>query len=167
MFLNIEFVLFYLADMVVLGAHPLSELKRTLAVLRSNGNTGKLLGELLTKLAKDQGPKWVTDKWNQSGIEWSDIIDKDRESVEDMIKKYNLEFMINGCSNSEKFSSGENLSFDKIHDHLLKLMRDSNFDNITSWITVSSRLNLILFIKILLLRFYLNNLFFKLGKCWR
>ncbi|KAK0083124.1 hypothetical protein PV325_009294 [Microctonus aethiopoides] len=126
-----------LSDMVVLGAHPLSELKRTLAVLRNNGNTGKLLGELLTKLAKDQGPKWVTDKWNQSGIEWSDIIDKDRESVEDMIKKYNLEFMINGCSNSEKFSSGENLSFDKIHDHLLKLMRDSNFDNITSWIAAN------------------------------
>lgn len=123
--------------MILLGAHPLSELSKTLATLRSKGYNRELLGQLFKKLARNQGPKWVIDKWNHSGLQWSDLLDPALENIEYFVKRHNLEFMINGCSNSEKSSSSSNLSLDEIHEHLLKLMSDSNFDNITSWISVS------------------------------
>lgn len=121
------------------GAHPFAELKKTLAVLKNAGTCSRTLGELLSKLAKEKGPKWVADNWDQSGLQWSDLLDLERENLDDMLNKYKLEFLTKGCSNlSDKLNSGDsNMSYSDIGDHLVKLMKESNFDNITSWITVS------------------------------
>lgn len=120
--------------MVVLGAHPLVELRNTVAILKKSGIGGILLGELLSKLAKDQGPKWVAEKWHQSGLQWSELMDLERENIDDIIIKYNLTFITDGCCNTETSTVSADLTLDQIHEHLLKLMRESNFDNITSWI---------------------------------
>ncbi|XP_043285612.1 eukaryotic translation initiation factor 4 gamma 3-like isoform X4 [Venturia canescens] len=123
-----------LSSMVVSNAHPLAEMKTTAAILKITGKGGKLMGELLAKLARDQGPKWTAEKWDQSGLQWSDITDTTLENIDDIIKQYKLEFLNGECKSSDVTSSGSQLTNEQIHDHLVKLMRDSDFDNICSWI---------------------------------
>ncbi|XP_011306512.1 eukaryotic translation initiation factor 4 gamma 3 isoform X2 [Fopius arisanus] len=122
-----------LSEMIYLGAHSLEELKKTTVVLKSMGSCGKLVGELLSKLAKDLGPKVVADKWDQSGLRWNDLVDPSLENPDDIVEKYKLEFLTSDCIGTEK-CSGAGLTLDQIHDQLVNLMRGSHFDNITSWI---------------------------------
>lgn len=56
--------------------------------LRSQGFVGKFMGELLTKVSRNKGPKWVADKWDQSGLELGDLIDTEQESVDKIITEY-------------------------------------------------------------------------------
>lgn len=100
------------------------------------GTCGQLVGELLSKLAKDLGPKVAANKWDQSELQWADLIDTSLENPDDIIQKYKLEFLMSDCISADK-SSGAELTLDQIHDQLVKLMRDSHFDNITGWISVS------------------------------
>ncbi|XP_057318167.1 eukaryotic translation initiation factor 4 gamma 3-like isoform X3 [Microplitis mediator] len=148
-----EYIAEILLEMLMSGAHPFAELKKTLAVLKNAGTCSRTLGELLSTLAKEKGPKWVADNWDQSGLQWSDLLDLERENLDDMLNKYKLEFLTKGCSNlSEKLTSGDsNMSYSDIGDHLVKLMKESNFDNITSWITlnVGQRLKEPLFVRTL------------------
>lgn len=125
--------------MVISGAHPFSELKKTLAVLKSSGTCSLVLGGLLATLAKEKGPKWVVDNWDQSELQWSDFVDPKRENLDKMIQSHNLQFMSKGSSGSfDEMTSGDsNMSYADVCDHLVKLMRESYFDNITSWINVS------------------------------
>ncbi|XP_024939403.1 eukaryotic translation initiation factor 4 gamma 1 isoform X9 [Cephus cinctus] len=118
------------------GAHPLSEMKLTLATLRSQGHAGKLMGELLAKLSRDKGPKWVSDKWDQSGLKWSDIVDESRENVDAIIKDYKLEFLTGDCKSLEA-GSGSQLTMEQIHEQLRNLMKENSFDEICSWITAN------------------------------
>ncbi|XP_044002800.1 eukaryotic translation initiation factor 4 gamma 3-like isoform X2 [Aphidius gifuensis] len=124
-----------LKPLVVRGAHPLNELKRTTSVLKNSGTVGKLVGELLTILAQSEGPKLIADKWNKSGIKWTDLVDTSKENPDNIVKEYNLEFLTNDAT--DKLPSGIELTYEQIHDQLIKLLRDSDFDNITSWITAS------------------------------
>ncbi|XP_034938150.1 eukaryotic translation initiation factor 4 gamma 3-like isoform X2 [Chelonus insularis] len=130
-----------LSELLVANAHPFSELKQTVDILKTAGTCGKLLGELFNILSKDQGPKWVIDKWDQSGLQWSDLLDSEQENIDNIFSKYKLEFLINGSYNSEMSMSDKVIPLaeriDDIHDHLIKLLRGSSFDNITSWITAN------------------------------
>ncbi|XP_017890862.1 eukaryotic translation initiation factor 4 gamma 3-like isoform X3 [Ceratina calcarata] len=103
---------------------PLNELKPVFDSLRSQGYVGIFLGELLSKVCRDKGPKWVADKWDQSGLQLNSLIDPEREEVDKIIKNYNLEF----CT-------GDYITYQQIHDELRILMKDSgNFDVICNWI---------------------------------
>lgn len=74
--------------MVVTNAHPLAEMKTTASIRKTLGNSGKLMGELLTRLVRDQGPTWVAEKWDQSGLQWSDVVNTQLENVDNIIKQY-------------------------------------------------------------------------------
>ncbi|XP_044597815.1 eukaryotic translation initiation factor 4 gamma 3-like isoform X3 [Cotesia glomerata] len=128
-----------LSGMVISGAHPFSELKKTLTVLKSSGTCSLVLGGLLATLAKEKGPKWVVDNWDQSELQWSDFVDPKRENLDKMIQSHNLQFMSKGSSGSfDEMTSGDsNMSYADVCDHLVKLMRESDFDNITSWINLN------------------------------
>lgn len=67
---------------------PLSELKPIFDSLRSRGYVGRFLGELLSKVSRDKGPKWAADKWDQSGLQLSNLIDPEREEVDKIVKDY-------------------------------------------------------------------------------
>ncbi|XP_015120443.1 eukaryotic translation initiation factor 4 gamma 1 isoform X2 [Diachasma alloeum] len=125
-----------LSEIIRLGAHTLAELKKTTAVLKSMGSCGKLMGELLSKLAKDLGPKVVADKWDQSGLRWADLVDTSHENPDDIVQRYKLEFLTSDCIGTEKCSGAE-LTLEQIHDQLVNLMRGSHFDNITGWISAN------------------------------
>ncbi|XP_076249202.1 eukaryotic translation initiation factor 4 gamma [Calliopsis andreniformis] len=127
----------YLAEVL---SHPieneivtLSDLKPTFDSLRSRGYVGKFLGKLLSKVSQDKGPKWVAEKWDQSGLQWSNILDTELENVDEIIKTNNLEFCT-GDYNSAKSSSNNQLTYPQIHEELRKLMKDKDFDTICNWI---------------------------------
>ncbi|KAK9303150.1 hypothetical protein QLX08_005097 [Tetragonisca angustula] len=135
--LDIPKVWLYLAEIL---AHPikeeilpLTELKPIFDSLRNRGYVGKFLGELLSKLSRDKGPKWIADKWDQSGFQLSNIIDTELEEVDKIIKDYNLEFCTSDY-NSAKSSNSTQLTMQQIHDELRRLMKDSSFDVICDWI---------------------------------
>lgn len=107
---------------MICGAHRLKELKRTTSVLKTRGLVGKLVGELLRLLASSEGPSAIIDKWNDSGIEWSDLLDISLEDPNDIIEKYHLQFLTFGKT-------------DPLNGQLLKLLRASDFNNIKNWIT--------------------------------
>lgn len=67
---------------------PLSELKPILDSLRNRGYVGIFLGELLSKVSRDKGPKWVADKWNQSGLQLNNIINTECENVDKIIEDF-------------------------------------------------------------------------------
>lgn len=56
--------------------------------LRTRGYVGKFLGELLSKISRDKGHKWIADKWDQSGLKLSNVIDTELEEVDKIIKDY-------------------------------------------------------------------------------
>ena len=74
--------------LVVEGTHPVSELKTTLAILRNKGQSGKLIGELFSKMCEVIGPKSVAEKLSQSGLQLSDIINPERENIDEIINNY-------------------------------------------------------------------------------
>ncbi|XP_044010127.1 eukaryotic translation initiation factor 4 gamma 1-like [Aphidius gifuensis] len=110
--------------LVMCGAHPLKELKRTTSVLKKKGLVGNLVGELLKILVASEGQISITDKWHNSGIEWNDLFDTSLEDPDDIIKKYNLQFLTFRVT-------------DPPNEHLLKLLRDSDIDNTLKWIAVN------------------------------
>lgn len=67
---------------------PLAELKPVFDSLRSQKYVGTFLGNLLSKLSQDKGPKWVAEKWDQSGLQLSSILDTELEDVDKIIKEY-------------------------------------------------------------------------------
>lgn len=69
-------------------AVSLSEMKCVLTNLRSRYFVGKLIGELLTMVSRSKGVKWVADKWDQSGLILSNLIDTEQENVDELIKEY-------------------------------------------------------------------------------
>lgn len=69
-------------------AIPLSEMKSVFLSLRRQGFVGKFLGELLTKVSLSKGPMWVTDKWDQSGLQLINLIDPEREDVDKITMEY-------------------------------------------------------------------------------
>ena len=114
---------------------PLTELKPIFDSLRTRGYVGKFLGELLSKISRDKGHKWVADKWDQSGLKLSNVIDTELEEVDKIIKDYNLEFCT-GDYNSAKSSTSNQPTMQQIHDELRRLMKESSFDEICGWIIV-------------------------------
>ncbi|XP_012235318.2 eukaryotic translation initiation factor 4 gamma 3 isoform X2 [Linepithema humile] len=120
------------------GAIPLSEMKSVFLSLRRQGYVGKFIGELLTKVSLSKGPKWVADKWDQSGLQWSNLIDTDLENMEKIITEYNLEFLTGDYNSAKGFPTTDQLSLEKIQDYLTRLMKDNtSFDEICSWITAN------------------------------
>ncbi|KAG8037851.1 hypothetical protein G9C98_006062 [Cotesia typhae] len=91
-----------LSGLLTSGAHPFIELKQTLAALKNKG-CGKFLGELLSTVAENQKHEWVAGEWKKSGLTWSNLIDTQRESVDEIIKNYSLEFL----TDSAKTNFGE------------------------------------------------------------
>ncbi|XP_024228238.1 eukaryotic translation initiation factor 4 gamma 3 isoform X2 [Bombus impatiens] len=114
---------------------PLTELKPIFDSLRTRGYVGKFLGELLSKISRDKGHKWIADKWDQSGLKLSNVIDTELEEVDKIIKDYNLEFCT-GDYNSAKSSTSNQPTMQQIHDELRRLMKESSFDEICGWIIV-------------------------------
>lgn len=125
-----------LSGLLTSGAHPFVELKQTLAALKNKG-CGKFLGELLSTVAENQKHEWVAGEWKKSGLTWSDLVDTQRESVDEIIKNYSLEFLTDSAK-IKKSSQTDNCYFDKTFNQLLANMRQSNaIDSITHFITVS------------------------------
>nr|XP_012148386.1 PREDICTED: eukaryotic translation initiation factor 4 gamma 3-like isoform X3 [Megachile rotundata] len=152
--LDIPKVWTYLSEVL---AHPLedevlslSELKPVFDSLRSRGYVGRFLGEILSKVNRSKGPKWVADKWDQSGLQLSNIIDPELEDADKIVKDYNLE-VCTGDYNSAKSSTSNQPTLQQIHNELIRLMKDSSFDVICSWIiaTVGNRVKEPEFIRIL------------------
>lgn len=119
-------------------AIPLSEMKSIFLSLKANGFVGKLFGELMVKVSQSKGPKWVADKWDQSGLQLSNLLDLELENADNIIKDYNLEFLTGDC-NSAKSSTAANssqLNMMQIQEHLKRIMKKENtsFDEICSWI---------------------------------
>ncbi|XP_044010126.1 uncharacterized protein LOC122853773 [Aphidius gifuensis] len=106
------------------GAHPLKELKRTTLVLKKKGLVGNLVGELLKILVASEGPSAITEKWNNSGIEWTDLLNTSLENPDDIIKRYNLQFLTFGKT-------------DPLNEQLLKLLRKSNIADTFKWIAIN------------------------------
>ncbi|XP_046742557.1 eukaryotic translation initiation factor 4 gamma 3-like isoform X2 [Diprion similis] len=155
--IDIPKIWIYLAELIwyplAEGVLPFSELKNTMAPLKSKGLAGKLMGELMITLVQEKSPKWIKDKWDQSGLEWSDFL-QESESVNDFVKKYKLEFMLGDSISSFGSLSGQ-LSMEQIHERLRALManeKENLFDNICSWISanVGERASEPQFIKILM-----------------
>ncbi|XP_076646708.1 eukaryotic translation initiation factor 4 gamma isoform X1 [Halictus rubicundus] len=115
---------------------PLQELRPLFDNLRSRGYVGKFLGEVLSKLCRDKGSKWVADKWDQSELQMSNILDTKLEEVDKIIKDYNLDFCT-GDYNSAKGSSSNQPTLQQIHNELRRLMKESSFDEICDWIIVN------------------------------
>nr|XP_031840128.1 eukaryotic translation initiation factor 4 gamma 3-like [Nomia melanderi] len=115
---------------------PLQELRPVFDSLRSRGCVGKFLGELLLQLSQDKGPKWVAHKWDQSGLQMSNIIDTKLEEVDKIIKDYELDFCT-GDYNSAKGSTSSQPTLPQIHNELKRLTKESSFDEICKWIIVN------------------------------
>ncbi|XP_076181960.1 eukaryotic translation initiation factor 4 gamma isoform X3 [Ptiloglossa arizonensis] len=135
--LDIPKVWSYLAEVLSLPIEdemvPLSELKPILDSLRNRGYVGIFLGELLSKVSRDKGPKWVADKWNQSGLQLNNIINTECENVDKIIEDFNLEFCT--CDyKGAKSSTSNQLTLQQIHIELRKLMKESSFDVVCNWI---------------------------------
>ncbi|KAF7990912.1 hypothetical protein HCN44_000717 [Aphidius gifuensis] len=111
-----------LKPLVICDAHPMKELIRTTSVLKNMGFVGKLVGELLRLLVESEGPSTITEKWNASGIEWTDLLDTSLEDPDDIIEKYNLQFLTFGVT-------------DPPNEKLLDLLRESDIANAIQWIT--------------------------------
>ncbi|XP_053593767.1 uncharacterized protein LOC103573883 isoform X2 [Microplitis demolitor] len=126
-----------LSEMLISGTHPFTELKQTLSVLKNTGNCGKLLGALLSMLGKSKGFEWVIDKWDKSGLIWSDLVDTRLEAIDDIIKKYKLDLFNDSCNNCLNLASANELNFNEILNHLEKLMRENKFDDAVSWISLN------------------------------
>lgn len=58
-----------------------------MAPLKEKGLAGKLMGELMIMLVQEKSPKWIKDKWDQAGLQWSDFLEEN-ESFNDFLKKY-------------------------------------------------------------------------------
>lgn len=120
------------------GAIPLSEFKSICIRLRRQGFIGKFLGELLTKVSRNKGPKWLADKWDQSGLQLSNLIDPERENADIVIKDYNLEFLTGDYNSAKDSTATEQLPLEKIQENLTRLMKENtSFDEICSWITAN------------------------------
>ncbi|XP_015438876.1 PREDICTED: eukaryotic translation initiation factor 4 gamma 3-like isoform X3 [Dufourea novaeangliae] len=115
---------------------PLQELKALFDNLRSRGYVGKFVGELLSQLSRDKGPKWVADKWDQSGLQLSNIVDTKLEEVDKIVKDYKLDFCT-GDYNSAKGSSSNQPTLQQIHNELRRLTKESSFDEICNWLIVN------------------------------
>lgn len=81
-------LIFVLAHSIEDGAIPLSEMKSVFLSLRRQGFVGKFIGELLMKVSRNKGPLWIADKWDQSGLQLSSLIDPELENIEKIIKEY-------------------------------------------------------------------------------
>ncbi|XP_043477588.1 eukaryotic translation initiation factor 4 gamma 3-like isoform X1 [Leptopilina heterotoma] len=115
-----------LVNLVIDETHPLAELPITLASLRSTGQSGKLVGELFSKMATICGPsEFLVEKWFRSKLQISYLINGERENIDEIIKNYKLQSLA-----EKKFTS-----FEQIHDHLVKLMKTSNniVDDVVTW----------------------------------
>ncbi|XP_058810596.1 eukaryotic translation initiation factor 4 gamma 3-like isoform X2 [Phymastichus coffea] len=129
------------------GTYPLTELKNIVQPLssekRKKGKTYGLITQLLLELNQLEGAAWTNEKWNSSGLHWNDFVD-DEVNISQIIKKHGLEFLIADCTSS--------LSFEKIHEKLLVLLKDSDFDEICNWIqtNVNERLKETKFIRTLM-----------------
>lgn len=87
-YITVFFFFFFTAHPIEEEILSLNELKPIFDSLRGRGYVGIFLGELLSKLSRDKGPKWVADKWDQSGLQLSNIIDTELEKVDKIIKDY-------------------------------------------------------------------------------
>lgn len=74
--------------LVASGANPFSELATTIKVLKKQGCAGEFVGELIHKLIAVKGPAWVTDNWNSSKVQLSDLIDPSLEKIDEIVDKY-------------------------------------------------------------------------------
>ncbi|XP_076376961.1 eukaryotic translation initiation factor 4 gamma isoform X2 [Megalopta genalis] len=135
--LDIPKIWLYLADIlsdpIKEDLLPLQELRPIFDSLRSRGYVGKFLGEVLSKLCRLKGPKWVADKWDQSELQMSNILDTNLEKVEKIVEDYNLDFCT-GDYNSSKGSTSNQPTLQQIHNELKRLMKESSFDDICNWI---------------------------------
>ncbi|XP_078052636.1 eukaryotic translation initiation factor 4 gamma isoform X2 [Augochlora pura] len=139
-----------LSDAIKDDLLPLQELRPICDSLRRLGHTGKFLGELLSKLCQLKGSKWVAEKWDQSGLQLSDMVDSNLENVEKIIQDYKLDFCT-GDYNSSKGSTTNQPTLQQIHNELKRLMKESSFDDICNWIitTVGNRVKEPEFIRVL------------------
>ncbi|XP_012530181.1 eukaryotic translation initiation factor 4 gamma 3 isoform X2 [Monomorium pharaonis] len=121
------------------GALALFELKNICVnYLRRQGCVGKFLGELMTKVNRNKGPKWLGDKWDQSGLQLSHLIDPERENVDKIIHEYKLEFLTGDYNSAKDSAATEQLSLEKVQENLIRLMKENtSFDEICSWITAN------------------------------
>ncbi|XP_019698474.2 eukaryotic translation initiation factor 4 gamma 1 isoform X4 [Harpegnathos saltator] len=118
-------------------AVPLSEMKSVFLSLKTNGFVGKLFGELMMKVSQNKGPKWVADKWDQSGLQLSNLLDPELEDADKIIKDYNLEFLTGDCNSakSSTITNSNQPNLVQIQENLRRLMKENtSFDEICSWI---------------------------------
>ncbi|XP_011502428.1 PREDICTED: eukaryotic translation initiation factor 4 gamma 3-like [Ceratosolen solmsi marchali] len=106
--------------------------------LRCKDHAAELFAELLLELVTLKEIEWVNQKWSQSGIHWHDLLDN-RTKVDKFIIDHKLDFLlpnktIDVRSFEVQHESISGLNIEKIHDKLLPLLKNSNFDEICGWI---------------------------------
>ena len=74
--------------LLIEGTYPISELRNALKKLRTKGESGKLVAKLFSKMSNVSGPKSIGDKWRQSGLQLSDIINPEREKIDLIVRNY-------------------------------------------------------------------------------
>ncbi|KAF7990913.1 hypothetical protein HCN44_000718 [Aphidius gifuensis] len=82
-----------LKTLIIRGAYPLKELISTTSGLKKRGLVGKLVGKLFKILVESEGKTSIAEKWNDSGIEWNDLLDKSLEDLDEIISMNDLQFL--------------------------------------------------------------------------
>ncbi|XP_011331702.1 eukaryotic translation initiation factor 4 gamma 3 isoform X2 [Ooceraea biroi] len=147
----------YLAEIVSHSiadeAIALSEMESIFISLRSQGSVGKFIGELLTQAVCIKGEEWISKKWNQSGLQLSNLIDPEREDIEKITREYSLEFLTGDCKRAKRPATtmevnqpnqpgpsglSSQIPKQRIQDHLQRLMKENtSFDEICNWIATN------------------------------
>lgn len=63
-------------------------MKSVFLSLKPNGFVGRLYGELMVKISLSKGIDWLAVKWDQSGLQLSNLLDPKLEDADEIIKDY-------------------------------------------------------------------------------
>uniref|UniRef100_A0ABD2X3F2 MI domain-containing protein n=1 Tax=Trichogramma kaykai TaxID=54128 RepID=A0ABD2X3F2_9HYME len=103
--------------------------------LRSDGYASTFFAELMKQLLDIKDSSWIINNWTESSLKKEDF-DINSERMDLLLKKYNLGFLILPMQNDNPLMNAE-----KIHQKLLDLMKNPNFDEICDWIKVDLNTN--------------------------
>jgi len=80
----------------------------------------------------------LANKWDQSRLQLSNLIDPEQENVDKIIQKHSLAFLTDNYNSAKDSVAIEQLSLEEIQENLTKLMKENiSFDEICSWITAN------------------------------
>lgn len=128
---------------------PLTHFKDIAAPLIKIKRGGKLMGAVLSEAKSLIGAGNVAEIWTSSGITWKDFVGKDDRQVDDIVKKYGLEFTVTAPTPSPAVvaapapaptaaaaaaAPSPAVNLEKIQKQLEDMMKKADDDEIDKWI---------------------------------